>query len=111
MANDAARTEFETLVEDVLQEFLQDIGPEMMARLENVALFVEPEAWYQTRALAFFEGPDRPHMPSAITFLEGPIRRYVGGVDLKPTIRKLLEHEVGHYFGLTHDDMGTEISR
>lgn len=100
--------EFDAVVAQVLEE----IGPDVRDLLENLAITVEPDS---DKALGAFIGTPRSAgkwntvrtRPAEIVLYENPIRQ-MGG-DLRANIHDVLLHEIGHYLGLTHGDMGATI--
>ena len=111
--------EFEQLVEDALKSL-----PKRFADLlDNVAVVVEDEP--DEYDLDILEDPDSellgiyrgtaltdrthdmlPHLPDTIAIFRGPILRVARGrADALRQIRETVIHELGHYFGLSDEDM------
>jgi predicted Zn-dependent protease with MMP-like domain len=120
------RAEFERVVEEALASL-----PKRFAGLiENVAIAVEDEPSDEDLAniddddcddddggeselLGIFRGVplterthDAPLLPDEIAVFYGPINRVSNSRDeAVREVRETLIHELGHYFGLDHDDM------
>jgi len=111
--------EFEELVEDALRSL-----PKRFARLvDNVAIVVEDEPGdddldalenddaellgiYRGTALTHRTHDMLPHLPDTIAIFRGPILRTSRSRDdAVQQIRETVIHELGHYFGLSDDDM------
>lgn len=116
----------ETLVsdefDDIIEAVLEGLEPEARHHLSNIAIIVQPEQEGDDvhcgtpTALGLFKGEPLTRRrwwssyqlePSEIKLFEGPIRRYAAkGHDLESVIQDVILHELGHYFGLTHAEMG-----
>ena len=115
-----SRSEFESLVE----EALLDLPEEFAKLLENVAIVVEEEPTDDDldaldddddELLGIYRGvalPNRssfdtmPLLPDQIAVFRGPILRV--SEDRSEVVREVREtvvHELGHYFGLSDDEM------
>jgi predicted Zn-dependent protease with MMP-like domain len=122
------RLEFESVVEEALESL-----PERFAKLvENVAIAVEDEPTDEdlesiddddddddedddgeSELLGIFRGValterthDMPLLPDEIAIFFGPINRVSRSrEEAVREVRETLIHELGHYFGLDHDDM------
>jgi predicted Zn-dependent protease with MMP-like domain len=46
-----------------------------------------------------------PVIPDTITLFKENIERHAGGKDIRRKIREVLIHEVGHYFGMTEEEV------
>ena len=115
-----SRSEFEQLVEDALRSL-----PKRFADLlENIAVVVEDEPTdddldildddEDSELLGIFRGvalTERTHdmlpmLPDTIAIFRGPILRVTRNRrDALQQIRETVIHELGHYFGLSDDDM------
>ena len=112
-------SEFEQLVEDALKSL-----PKRFARLlDNVAIVVEDEpddddldamdddadellGIYRGVALTHRTHDMLPHLPDTIAIFRGPILRVSRNRnDAVQQIRETVIHELGHYFGLSDEDM------
>ena len=116
------RDEFERVVDEAL-----DSLPERFAKLiENVVIAVEDEPTEEdlesiddddddgdSELLGIYRGVARterthdvPLLPDEIAVFLGPINRVSRTRDeAVQEVRETLIHELGHYFGLDHDDM------
>ena len=111
--------EFETVVEDALQSLPKRFGD----LLENVAIVVEDEPTDDDLDLLEDEGHELlgiyrgtalterthdmlPMLPDTIAIFRGPILRVTRNRrEAVQQIRETVIHELGHYFGLSDDDM------
>lgn len=115
-----SRSEFEALV----AEALDDLPPEFVELLENIAVVVEdepdPEDYElsdtpdEHELLGIFRGVARtdeawtqlPALPNQIAIFRGPIVRIAGSKhDVVQEVRETVIHELGHFFGLSDDEM------
>lgn len=78
---------------------LEELPPELAAKLENVAVVVEDEAPDNPYLLGLFESA--PLLPRKITIYRRPLERSYGHSpeELERQIRITVLHEVAHYFG------------
>lgn len=116
-----SRREFESVV----REALDDLPEEFAKALRNVAIVVDEEPDEEDyeltchgeeeddELLGIFRGmplTDRSFMtndePCVIALFRGPISRVCESVEeMRSEIRDTVIHELGHYFGLTDDEM------
>lgn len=114
---------FETVVEEVVS----NLDPAWREQMSNLAIMIEAETGDGGPALGQFSGVPLPerrfsHLrarPDEIVLFEGPIRREAARqvsptpenvqLALRIIIKNVLVHELGHYFGLTHREMGASI--
>jgi predicted Zn-dependent protease with MMP-like domain len=115
------QAEFERVVNEALESL-----PERFARLiKNVAITVEDEPSDEdlenieddedpnSELLGLYRGValtdrthDMPLLPDEIALFRGPIERAASSrADAMEQIRETVMHELGHYFGLGHDEM------
>ncbi|HEX3671995.1 MAG TPA: metallopeptidase family protein [Candidatus Cybelea sp.] len=114
------RADFERVVEEALESL-----PKRFADLvENVAISVEEEPTAEdldsiedpdedTELLGIYRGValtdrthDMPLLPDEIAVFRGPINRVTRSWrEAVEEIRETVVHELGHYFGLSDDDM------
>ena len=114
------RADFERVVDEALESL-----PKRFADLvENVAISVEEEPTAEdldsiddgdedTELLGIYRGValtdrthDAPLMPDEIAVFRGPINRVTHSWrEAVDEIRETVIHELGHYFGLSDDDM------
>jgi predicted Zn-dependent protease with MMP-like domain len=113
--------EFERVVNEALESL-----PERFTRLiENVAITVEDEptgedlesiedgANPDSELLGIYRGValtershDMPLLPDEVALFRGPIERATSSrAEAIEQIRETVMHELGHYFGLGHDEM------
>jgi predicted Zn-dependent protease with MMP-like domain len=117
---DLSRTQFENVVAEAL-----DTLPERFAKLvQNVAIAVEDEPSDEdlesadedadgTELLGIYRGvalTDRTHdgplLPDEIAIFRGPINRVAETrEEAVAEVRETVVHELGHYFGLSDDEM------
>jgi predicted Zn-dependent protease with MMP-like domain len=117
---DLTRAEFERVVAEAL-----DSLPERFAALvENVAVVIEEEPNVDdlesvadddddSEVLGVYRGValterthDAPMLPDEIAIFRGPINRIASTRrDAVEQVRETVMHELGHYFGLGHDEM------
>lgn len=112
------RREFELLVE----EAIAGLPRQFSELLENIAVVVEEEPEEEDLDLADFEGDEllgiyrgvpmtersygMPLLPDQIAIFRGPILRVAGSrQEALAEIRDTVIHELGHYFGLSDDQM------
>jgi predicted Zn-dependent protease with MMP-like domain len=114
------KEKFEKLVE----EALLDLPKEFKNLIENLVVIVEeeapPEAYRQTgshpfsRILGTYHGVPFKHRgpyygnipPDVITIFQKPIEEICPTEEaIKEEVRKVVIHEVGHYFGLSDDEL------
>jgi predicted Zn-dependent protease with MMP-like domain len=112
--------EFEQLVE----EALADIPDHFRTRMDNIAIVVEEEPAEEdfdeldleddSELLGIFRGipltersyGSLPHLPNQIAIFRGPILRCCR--TRREAVQQILEtviHELGHYFGLSDEEM------
>lgn len=114
------RSDFERVVDEALESL-----PKRFADLvENVAISVEEEPTAEdlnsiddgdedTELLGIYRGValtdrshDMPLLPDEIAVFRGPINRVTHSWrEAVEEIRETVVHELGHYFGLSDDDM------
>ena len=115
------RAEFERVVDEALESL-----PKRFADLvENVAIAVEEEPSAEdlesleddddgdAELLGIYRGValtershDAPLMPDEIAIFRGPINRVTGSWDeAVEEVRETVIHELGHYFGLSDEEM------
>ncbi len=114
------RAHFEQLVE----EALADLPPEFAERLDNVTIMVEdwasPDQLGKVNLrdphhlLGLYEGiplTERPRaydgaLPDRITIFRIPIEEMSrSDSDIKNQVRKTVMHELGHYFGMSEEQL------
>jgi predicted Zn-dependent protease with MMP-like domain len=119
VAADVRRETFEGLV----QQALRSIPPEFRDRIHNLAIIVEDEP--DARLLDQMEVPPGEtlfglyhgtpltergwdygnRLPDRITIYQGPHEREYDEEDLVTAIGETLIHEIGHYFGMSEEEI------
>ncbi len=114
------KEKFEKLVE----EALVDLPKEFKKLMDNLVVMVEeeapPEVYRQTRSspfsriLGIYHGVSFKHRgpyygnvpPDVITIYQKPIEQIsYSEEEIKERVRNVVIHEVGHYFGLTDEEL------
>ena len=114
------RVEFRQLV----HEALESIPEEFRAAMQNIAIVIEQEPSLETLREVGIEPPDTlfglyqgiplterqwshgNHLPDKITLYQGPIEdESEDPDDLVVAIGETLIHEIGHYFGLSEEEI------
>lgn len=114
------RDQFEHLVE----EALRSLPEEYSGKLENMDIVIEEEpTQFQRKKLklppyitlfGLYEGVPKTRRSSGYTFVlpdkisifQGPIlRAFADPEEIKKQVRKTVLHEIGHYFGLDHEEL------
>jgi predicted Zn-dependent protease with MMP-like domain len=117
-----SRAEFE----QVVGEALDSLPPRFAQMIENVAITVEEEPNDEdlesldddendgdSELLGIYRGcaltersHDAPLLPDEIAIFRGPINRIARSrAEAVDEVRATVIHELGHYFGLDHDDL------
>lgn len=101
---------FEQTVRDAIKEF-----PKLLRdKLENIDVVIEDMPIMHKSLLGLYQGvplKKRSHwygsvMPDKITLFKDNIERVSAGTeDMKKWIRKVVIHEIGHYFGFGEEDL------
>jgi predicted Zn-dependent protease with MMP-like domain len=114
--------------EQVVEEALASLPARFAGRMQNIVIAVEDEPTDDDLAsldsddddeeggelLGIFRGvaltdrsyDDAPLLPDEIAIFRGPITRVVRSrAEAVREVRETLIHELGHYFGLDHDEM------
>lgn len=110
-----SRRRFEELVADALDE----IPPELAVEMDNVAVVVEDQPTAEQldgrsgTLLGLFEGVSLAHrsplatsLPDRITIFRRPLCDLsLDEADLSGQVRVTVLHEVGHYFGMSEEQL------
>lgn len=109
--------------EQLMNRALESLPGEHVANIKNIAIVWQPEPTAEQRVqlelrndqtlLGLYEGVPltsrqgmMPTLPDKITLFKGPLERYSHSPsDLLEQIRHTLWHEIGHYYGLNHDQI------
>jgi predicted Zn-dependent protease with MMP-like domain len=110
--------------EHLVEEAIASIPDDFRARMDNIAIVIEDEpAGYDldevdldedSELFGIFRGipltekswEALPNLPNQIAIFRGPILRCCGSrAEAVREIRETVIHEVGHYFGLSDDEM------
>lgn len=99
--------------EEMIEEALESIPPELSSLVENCAFIVEREPRPGRNILGLYHG--RPlttrqeysgALPDTITIFQGPLmRHYPQREELRRQVRKTVIHEIGHYFGFEEREL------
>ncbi len=109
---------------DLVNDGFKVVSKLHMDNLDNLAIVVEDEPSPEQRMklklrcdqtlFGLFEGVPRPlkssgtviSMPDKITIFKNPITHNSRDInDLKNNVRNTLWHEIGHYYGLNHEQI------
>ena len=109
-------TEFEQVVE----EALASLPPDLRRAVSNVAIVVEEEPPAGQPLLGLYQGIPLTRrgsgysgvMPDKISIYRGPLERIYGAdrEGLRRQIRRVVLHEIAHHFGIT-DERLVELGR
>jgi predicted Zn-dependent protease with MMP-like domain len=108
--------------EAVVREAVESLPGEVKTHMENVAILVEEEfipgsfeeAEEEQEFLGFYHGiPQKDRgfwygnvLPDRIIIYRQPLERISRNLeDLKENVRQTVIHEVGHYFGLSEEEL------
>ena len=82
---------------------LDSLPPDLVAKLENVAVVVEDENPAEPDLYGLFEQPE--YLPARITVYRRPLQEEFGDdpAALEEEIRVTVLHELAHYFGIDED--------
>jgi predicted Zn-dependent protease with MMP-like domain len=95
--------------EDQVEAALEELPPEFVEALENVAVVVEDEDPNEPSLYGVYSGlgPGRDHagaLPDQIVIFRRPLERaFSDPEELRRQIRITVLHEIGHFFGLDED--------
>ena len=99
--------------EDLVQEALDSLPPDLAAVMENVAVVVEDEPPFGRPLLGLYEGVPLTRrgafyngaLPDRITIYRGPLERIAGyhPERLAREVRRVVLHEVAHHFGISDE--------
>jgi predicted Zn-dependent protease with MMP-like domain len=103
-------------IEQVARETIEGLPGEFAERLRHVPVLLEPrparplvETGFDPRAFGLFEGPehgaDDVPAPTRIVLYTSNLLANFADEELDQQVETTVMHEVGHYFGLSEDDM------
>jgi predicted Zn-dependent protease with MMP-like domain len=106
--------------EQIVQDALDSLPPDLRERMSNVEIVVEAEPPPGQRLLGLYHGIPLTQrgsnysgvLPDKITIYRGPLERHYGHEPelLTQQIRRVVLHEVAHHFGIS-DERLIEIDR
>jgi predicted Zn-dependent protease with MMP-like domain len=106
--------------EQIVQDALDSLPPDLRERMSNVEIVVEEEPPPGQRLLGLYHGIPLTQrgsnysgtLPDKITIYRGPLERHYGHDPelLTQQIRRVVLHEVAHHFGIS-DERLIEIDR
>ena len=105
---------------ELVREALDDLPPIFRNKMSNVDVVVEEEPIAQKTLLGLYQGVPFKHrgvwygnvLPDKITLFKKNIERVSQTEDeIKEWVRKVLIHEIGHYFGFSEADLQRLNSR
>jgi predicted Zn-dependent protease with MMP-like domain len=109
-----------TTFEDLVQEAIDSLPPDLRDAIANVEIVVEDEPPNGQRLLGLYQGIPLTRrnsayagvLPDKISIYRGPIERLSRGdaARLKSEIRHVVLHEIAHHFGIS-DERLIEIDR
>ncbi len=109
--------------EELVRQALRSIPPTFRDRIENLAIIVEDEpadallddmevpdgetlfGLYHGVPLTQRRWDDGNRLPDQITIFQGPHEREYGDDELVTAIGETLIHEIGHYFGMSEEEL------
>jgi predicted Zn-dependent protease with MMP-like domain len=108
------------IFEQVVQEALDSLPPELSERISNVEIVVDEEPPLGQPLLGLYQGVPLTRrgsgyngaLPDKITIYRGPLERLYGWDPdvLRAQIRHVVLHEVAHHFGIS-DERLIELDR
>jgi predicted Zn-dependent protease with MMP-like domain len=89
--------------EEHVRNALDELPPELAAKLENVAVVVEEANREEPDIYGLFD--EQPYMPAKISIYRRPLVEDFGDdpAELEHEIRVTVLHELAHYFGIGED--------
>lgn len=104
----------EARFEELVEQALDQIPDAVMAKIRNVAFFVDESNPVHPHILGLYEGvalTERTNdfsgfIPDTITIYRRPLMEFCDSEEeLIEQVRVTVMHEIGHYFGLDEDDL------
>lgn len=103
-------------IERVARETVESLPDDFAERLRSVPILLEPrpsrqlvETGFDPRAFGLFEGPEHGQddvpAPTRIVLYTSNLLANFQEDELEEQVETTVVHEVGHYFGLSEDDM------
>ena len=110
----------ETTFEELVEEAVATLPPELERAMANVAVVVEDEPPPGLPLLGLYRGVPLPRrtsgytgaLPDTITIYRGPLERLYGRDErlLRRQVRRVVLHEIAHHFGIS-DERLVELDR
>ncbi len=120
MADPETELDFDTCVQEAIQEAIDSLPDELSGFMSNVAIVVADEPPRGLPLLGLYEGFPLTRRssgysgvpPDKITIYRGPLERNYGGDRdrLRDQIRRVVLHEIAHHFGIS-DERLHELDR
>ena len=114
------RDDREPNFQDVIQQAIDSLPPELHEQISNLELLVEEEPPPGQSLLGLYQGVPLTRrginyngaLPDKITIYRGPLERLYGHDDvlLVGQIKRVVLHEVAHHFGIS-DELLVEMGR
>lgn len=104
----------ESRFEELVEQALETIPANIMAKIRNVAFFIDERNPEHPHILGLYEGvalTERTNdfsgfIPDNITIYRAPLMEYCDTEEeLIEQVRVTVMHEIGHYFGLDEEDL------
>jgi predicted Zn-dependent protease with MMP-like domain len=81
---------------------LEDLPPDIVAKLENVAVVVEDENRHDPDLFGLFD--EQEYLPAKVTIYQAPLEdEFPDPEELREEIRITVLHELAHYFGIDEE--------
>ncbi|MGD9380698.1 MAG: metallopeptidase family protein [candidate division WOR-3 bacterium] len=99
---------------ELVREALDDLPPVFRSKMHNIEVVVEEEPVAQSSLLGLYQGVPFKHrgvwygnvLPDKITLFKRNIERVSRTEEeVREWVKKVLIHEIGHYFGFSEADL------